>query len=688
MTVSRDKFFSSDRRMKLGFWGLGRGMMFCRTCAKLGIDVVAGCDFNPHLRDHLKRTNPDAFVTDNYEEFLAQEFDGVLLATYCPAHADHAIACLEAGKHVLSEVTTFHTMAEGVRLVEAVEKSGLVYNLAENFPFSAPNMYIAKKWREGLFGDLMYAEYDYIHDLTQFCYMQTDGRPIGHGDTVHTWISWLDWHYYNTHSLGPLMYVTGTRPVRTVSLPGEQRLDGSLMTGPGGMGKVAPSLINMSNGAVVRNLMGSIASDGENRRFWGTRGYAEVVDDRVSLRLGAGGEGEKHEVVVDWDEFGEYAFRTGHAGGDFWALYFFARELIDGDPAPFDIYSASDCTIAGIMAFRSEMNGGNPYDIPDFRKPEAREPYRNDHAAPPRYDVEAGVFPKGADYELTKKFSITMRDLINYSRTYRAYRDWETVLEDMSDPAEAIPMIDRVINMLPRMQEVQKVAREMVNRYPESDGARVLGEMLALGDEEVTSKPAYMKKLKDERRKLSRRIVQIESDREKETERRKQPCKWKSPFVTTWQVSKLYRKQGDISKAKPVKLSQNRGWRSVTAKTSGSEESMLSVNSLYEMQDGVCYLANRFKVRKNGIWTLHLGHDGAVKLFVDGNSVMCVNERINPAYVDRSGVTVKLSRGTHEIVCALDTDAGLGWGIFFRFGVPKDERGKCVDPEFPVQIDF
>ena len=101
-------------------------MSFYQSCEVLGIDVVAGCDYNEHMRDGFLESCPGSFVTADSEEFLKYDMDAVLLATFSTEHCDDSIRAREAGKHVLSEVTSFHTMAEGVRLVEAVEKHGRV----------------------------------------------------------------------------------------------------------------------------------------------------------------------------------------------------------------------------------------------------------------------------------------------------------------------------------------------------------------------------------------------------------------------------------------------------------------------------------------------------------------------------------------------------------------------------------
>lgn len=119
--LSDDPVFKSSRKIRLGIWGLGRGMSFWKTIAMFPFEVAAGCDFNETMRRAFHARYPKALATDDADAFLRQDFDAVPLATYCVAHADHAIRCLEAGKHVLSEVTAFFTLAEGVRLVEALD---------------------------------------------------------------------------------------------------------------------------------------------------------------------------------------------------------------------------------------------------------------------------------------------------------------------------------------------------------------------------------------------------------------------------------------------------------------------------------------------------------------------------------------------------------------------------------------
>ena len=653
-----NKIFETDKKIRLGIWGLGRGMSFYNSCRALNFDVVAGCDYNQHMRDNFLKQNPGAHATADAAEFLAMDFDAVLLATYCVAHADDAIACLRAGKHVLSEVTSFHTMAEGVRLVEEVEKHKLVYNLAENYPFSAANMWLVRKWREGFFGELMYAEYEYVHECRSLAYTYIDGSPINPGNQLHSWRSWLNFHYYNTHSLGPMMHIAGLRPTRVVALPSTVGLRGYPMRDPKhGMGGITPSLITMSNGSVVRNLMGATTSDTHHQRIWGTNAAAEIVDDKLRVRVGATGSGRMLEVNPRWDALGELAAKTGHGGGDFWVLYYFARNILFGEPGPFEIYKACDCTIPGILAYRSSVENGHAYDVPDFRNPVQRAAWRNDNFDQPKLDHRTALFPEDQDTSVTLHFSETMRDLSNTSVLYRAYRDAKQVMADLHDPSAVGDASAKLLEKLPVLQQSQQMAQRIIERQPGSLGAQMLQEMLDLSEPAVSGKATFAATLRGKH-----------GDK-----------KWLSPFVADWRISKLMKKStGGLADCRPVPIA--------TGKLLTAQAGFLNVHPLFEMRDGIVHADCRVRVRQAGEWEIRLGHDGGAKLFVDRKPVAQQLERRNPATPDRTIARVKLSKGTHTLQVALDTDQGQGWGFFLRFAIPANKRKRSRKLVFPEAI--
>ncbi len=666
--------FKTDKKIRLGIWGLGRGMDFYASCRALNYDVVAGCDYNAHMRAGFLKANPGARVTADAAEFLAMDFDAVLLATFCVAHGPDAIACLRAGKHVLSEVTAFHTMAEGVQLVEEVEKHKLVYNLAENYPFSAANMWLERKWREGFFGDLMYAEFEYVHECRSLAYTYIDGTPIQPGNQLHSWRSWLNGHYYNTHSLGPMMHITGLRPTRVVSLPGTVGLRGYPSRGPnaGKKGGVAPSLITMSNGSVVRNLMGATTSDSHHQRIWGTNAAAEMVDFKLRVRVGATGHGRMLEVNPRWDALGEMAAKTGHGGGDFWVLYYFARHILFGEPGPFEIYKACDCTIPGILAFRSSFENGQAYDVPDFRDPAQRQAWRHDHFDQPKLDPRTALFPKKQDTSVTLHFSETMRDLIKTSVLVRAYRDAKRIMADLNNPSAVGEAVDQLLPAVPLLQKSQSMAKRIIRRHPASLGARVLTDMLDLSEPAISGAPGFAASLRKERARLDRQADD----------------KWVSPFISAWRVSKLVKKSGaGLAAARSVRLTDTAlRWTVQTVTTTGPAAGFLNVHVLAGKEDGLVHALCRVRARVGGEWEVRLGHDGGAALFVDRQRVLQQRERRNPAKPDRTVGRVKLAKGVHTLQVTLDTEAGEGWGFFLRFAIPAGKRKRGAERVFPELV--
>ncbi len=484
--MSMDLF--GGRRLKMGIWGLGRGSAFINSARALGIDIVAGCDFDDHVRNKFHEICPEAVLTADEDEFFKMDFEAVLVSTYCPNHAADTMKALRMGKHVLSEVTAFFTPAQGVALVEEVEKRGLVYNLAENYPFTKINMYLARLYKQGLFGELAYAEFDYVHGGANPCTSYLDGTPVIPGNQLHHWRGWLNYHYYCTHSLGPVMIISGLRPEKVTAFPEDVYCKGTVH----GKGRkvdgivpnlcaFAPSLIQMSNGSIVRNLMGGSVSDSHQKRFFGTK----AAYDGKYLHIGGGNAGPRLDIDPQWDEMGEAAEKAGHGGGDFWELYYFARQIITGEKAPWDIYAASDVTLAGIQALRSALNDGEPMEIPDFRKKEVRDRYRNDDWMAKHLDPKK-IFPDDQDTSITCDFASCCKELIPFVLLVRSALDGIKVY-DAVKKENRIVIIEKVKEVRTKLSEIQsayKRARKIADAYPQSQGGEALLEKLELGEEE------------------------------------------------------------------------------------------------------------------------------------------------------------------------------------------------------------
>ena len=484
-----ETLFNTDKRIRLGVWGLGRGSNFIHSAKLCNIDVVAGCDIHDEIRERFQQMVPDAKCTADEKEFLSYDMDAVLIATYFPDHARHTIMALEAGKHVMCEVTAFMTPADAVKVIEAVEKSGKVYNLLENYPFTKEYMYLQNKWQEGFFGDFVYGEVEYVHECRCLTYgynIRPISIPVTPGYHVHNWRSSLNAHLYCTHSLGPAMYITGLRPVGVSALEDEINLPGLLH---GVQKTVAPSMIKMSNGGLIRNLMGSTTNDyHRSMRMWGTRAGIEKIHDFKIRVGGSGSTGLFLDIDAKWDKLGEAAEKAGHGGGDFWELYYFAREILTGEPAFWNVYAAADVTMAGLMAIRSTKRNGEFIEIPDFRDKAIREKYRNDMGDFQFMDPTA-IFPVGHDTAITGEFSAVMTRIYPLLGgglpLFDSALDGMNIYQDVKGAESKLKIRDAVnkaIQSLPQLAEDCRIARKIMEAYPDSIGGKTIAKIFETHD--------------------------------------------------------------------------------------------------------------------------------------------------------------------------------------------------------------
>jgi predicted dehydrogenase len=100
-------------------------MSFVATAPLCGMELVALCDrWEAKLQPY--RTQLGITTYNDYDRFLEHEMDAVILANNFHEHAPFAVKALAAGFHVMSETAACGTLAEGVALARAVEKSGKI----------------------------------------------------------------------------------------------------------------------------------------------------------------------------------------------------------------------------------------------------------------------------------------------------------------------------------------------------------------------------------------------------------------------------------------------------------------------------------------------------------------------------------------------------------------------------------
>lgn len=402
------------RSIKIGVFGAGtRGMWLSRAFMMLGCEIVALCDLREgELQRTAKEVGGDVALYRDFEKFIAHDMDAVILCNNFHEHAPYAIRCFEKNLHVFSECIGNGTMAEGVALVRAFEKSKSIYMLAENYPQMIFNREIKRVCDSGTLGKILYAEGEYNH-------------PVDPNDVVFKteynyfekhWRNFLPSSYYITHSLGPVMSATGATPTQVSALYAFAPIEGDVPTASLVGDRAAIITTQNDDGSIFR-VTGCARFGGHHNsyRVCGTKGQIENLrgmDSQIMLRYNPwekpeGAEDVKLYAPVWNDPDEDLIVQSGHGGADYLTARTFVECIREGKqpPHPFDVYSATVMSSVAILGHRSMLEGGKVYKIPDFRREEDCVLYEADTATPFWRGDEAPTLPccSHPDFKPTEK---------------------------------------------------------------------------------------------------------------------------------------------------------------------------------------------------------------------------------------------------------------------------------------------
>lgn len=368
------------KKLKVGIYGMRRGFTFFKLFnTNPYTEVVAICDKNDYFMKSFKDKN--IFIYSDYEKFLQHDLDIIVLCNYCTEHAESAIKALNSGRHVLSEVIACKTLAEGVELCRTVEKSGKVYMLAENYCYFSFTQEMKRLYEKGILGEYTYGECEYIHDC----------RPIWHilTDRKEHWRNWIPSTYYCTHSLGPIITITKTRPVKVSGFVVPNKLSRQVGRYGDDWGIF---ICTMDNNAITKVIAWSVGPrDSIWYRIYGTKGAVEnnrlkekEILNLYTITMKKNFEFKEKEKIykAEFTKYKKQAKKYGHGGSDFFIVWEFVQSIIKKKNPPIDVYMAMDMTLPGILAYKSAYYGNIPIEVPDFRKEEVRKKYENDNWSP------------------------------------------------------------------------------------------------------------------------------------------------------------------------------------------------------------------------------------------------------------------------------------------------------------------
>ncbi len=283
----------------LGLVGLGAfGSVFARLFkAHPSVSRISLCDYEG---ERVRKFLDDPFMADkvsardcysSLDDICRSDADALVIITQPWLHAPQCIQALHSGKHVYSAVPVI-SIPDGEeildwcgRIIEAADTSGRQYMLGETTVYRPCTMFCRRMAAEGRFGDFVYAEGEYSHDLDAPCSLRevTLARTTGvvgreYGALMERYVArgCKDGPmYYPTHSVSGPLSVMKTR-ARKVSAGGYRNANRDEFFRDYDFSDIA-AFFYMANGATLRicefREIGCLAMDRheeETFRIFGT----------------------------------------------------------------------------------------------------------------------------------------------------------------------------------------------------------------------------------------------------------------------------------------------------------------------------------------------------------------------------------------------------------------------------------
>jgi len=368
--------------LKVGIAGFGTyfGSMWAivfDACSRTEVSAV--CDLRVAQAQAIADRLGHGEVLGHYNDLLASDVDAIGVFTPGPLHCEHVVAALEAGKHVLSAVPTAWSLDECQQLIDAVERTGKKYMLAETPTFDPYVAVLRDRVASGEMGEVFLVESGMFQDLSGPLigtdYFSQAATPDGLNVTAgHSWRYGIPPLYYIEHSIGPVLTVLDDRLVEvTAQGSGRGDADFAAIYGTswesvyGNPYTCETALFRTARGTTIKITVAFVVATGVDEdapiHYWGDKQSCviggsgarlltrdsviplEIPDPVASLEpsLRDLGPCENSPVIVD----------------------LFARCIEDDTPPPIDIHKAVQFMAAGLCGHQSAMEG-RPVQIPDF----------------------------------------------------------------------------------------------------------------------------------------------------------------------------------------------------------------------------------------------------------------------------------------------------------------------------------
>lgn len=356
--------------IKLGLVGCGAfGSQFIALAKHHPlVDRFALCDQNP---DKLKERGDQHEVAERYaslDELCRSDLDAVMLITQPWLHAKQAVQVMESGKHAYSAVPVSASLDAIDQVIRTCERTGQYYMMGETSYFRRECAWLREKAQAGAFGELIYLEAEYLHDLDHGLREVAKWRWAEHWGPDKT--GGVPMHY-PSHSVCYPVSITGSRMTHVSCLgyryPNDDWFREDTMSGCVFSNEVG--LFEHENGAKSRIC--------EFRRV-GHRGAercVRVYGTEASFEAGLTGAvwctKDKHEPVVFPAEVEPLpeplaSDKGGHGGSHAYLVNEFVNAVAAGRQPRLNAWVAARYCAPGIIAHQSALRDGERLPIPDW----------------------------------------------------------------------------------------------------------------------------------------------------------------------------------------------------------------------------------------------------------------------------------------------------------------------------------
>lgn len=361
----------NEKKVKVAVVGLSRGLDIAQgLVGNKNARIAAICDLLPERRERgiqfcKKNDITDYEVFENYEQVLASDVDAIILATDLHLHTPMSIKALEAGKHVLSEIPAVHNMQDIKDLKAAVKAHPEVkYFCGENCCYWAFVEAWKKMHEDGQFGEIAYAESEYLHTSK---IIPPDAKNQGAYKTG--WRRNHDAIEYLTHNLGPLLYILDDKCVSVSCMVPDTVYNPYVSGQENGI-----ALFRTAKGTVIRIFIGFGVYVGIDHNFalYGTKGSSYTdrckhfteANTFAKLESMPGTNMIPLEMPVTTKFPGDPT--DAHGGADTKMVKDFIKCIVEDTKPRVDVDLAINMALPGMIASESARRGGLLMEIPEI----------------------------------------------------------------------------------------------------------------------------------------------------------------------------------------------------------------------------------------------------------------------------------------------------------------------------------